>query len=39
MCPVCVATVVLIAGAAGSTGGLAALAIKKKSTGERPGAR
>ena len=29
MCPVCIATAVLIAGSATSTGGLAAIAIKK----------
>ena len=29
MCPVCIATAVLIAGSASSTGGLAAIAIKK----------
>jgi len=29
MCPVCITTAVLLAGSAGSTGGLAAIAIRK----------
>jgi len=29
MCPVCITTAVLLAGSAGSTGGLAAVAIRK----------
>ena len=29
MCPVCITTAVILAGSAGSTGGLAAIAIRK----------
>jgi Pyruvate/2-oxoacid:ferredoxin oxidoreductase gamma subunit len=39
MCPVCIATAALIAGKAASSGGLAAVAIKKfgvKKSGDRP---
>jgi hypothetical protein len=41
MCPVCIATAVLIAGAAGSTGGLTAFAAKQiraKGSLEKPSA-
>ena len=39
MCPMCISTVVLIAGSVISTGGLAAIAIKKFGGKNAPGQR